>query len=326
MQTAIETQMHPVFIRLPFLPEAFQEIYSYGLMMVLGFLFAYFLAFRLARRCRQNPDDLTNIALLALLAGVIGARALYVIHFWQPQYAGESFWRILNVRDGGLEFYGGVILAMLVVPGYLLFRRLPVRFYLDLLAPALMLGLAFGRMGCFLNGCCYGKVCHLPWAVTFPYGSYAYLDHLEQGKLSAPPELSDKAGGIIPAKELTDQQRAIAANHRSLPVQPAQLYELVTAVVLCGVLYRYFWRRRYDGQVFLLMIILYGIARFALEMLRTEPIVPGTGMTISQNLSLIAVLGGLICWLWLRTKPHGHIDPHTGRVAIAAKSKINATR
>ena len=314
--------MHPVLIRLPFLPESFQEIYSYGLMMVLGFLFAYFLAFRLVKRCGQNPDDLTNIAVLALLAGVIGARALYVIHFWRSQYADESFWRIINVRDGGLEFYGGVILAMLVVPGYLLFRRVPVRFYLDLLAPALMLGLAFGRMGCFLNGCCYGKICHLPWAVSFPYDSYAYRDHLSQDLISLPPELSNKAGGIIPAKDLTDQQRAIAATHRSLPVQPAQLYELVTAVVLCGILYRYFWKRSYDGQVFLLMIILYGIARFILEMLRTEPTVAGTGMTISQNLSLVAVLGGLICWLLLRRKAPGQVDPHTGRVVITAKSKI----
>ena len=105
-------------------------------------------------------------------------------------------------------------------------------------------------------------------------------------------------------------------------MHPAQLYELLTALVLSGVLYWYFWRRSYEGQVFLLMIILYGIARFALEMLRTEPIVPGTGMTISQNLSLVAVLGGLICWLWLKRKPAGRVDPHTGRVVVTAKSKI----
>ena len=309
--------MHPVFIRIPFLPEAFQEIYSYGLMLVLGFFGGYILALRLAKRCRQNPDDLTNIAVLSLLGGVVGARALYVIHFWQQQYADESFLKILNVRDGGLEFYGGVILALLAMLGYLALRRLPVRLYLDLLAPALMLGLAFGRMGCFLNGCCYGKPSNLPWAVSFPYDSYAYLDHLKQGKLAVPAELSDVRSGNIAAKELTAEQRAIAAKHRSLPVHPAQIYGLISALVLCVLMHWYFWRRKHEGQVFLLAIILYGIVRFGLETVRTEPAVWDTGLSISQIVSIVGVAGGLICWLWLIRHPAGRVDPKTGRVTAA---------
>ena len=312
--------MHPVFIRIPFLPEAFQEIYSYGLMLVLGFFAGYLLVLRLAKRCRQNPDDLTNIAVLALLGGVVGARALYVIHFWRAQYADESFWKILNVRDGGLEFYGGVILAILAMLGYLGLRRLPVRLYLDLLAPALMLGLAFGRMGCFLNGCCYGERSNLPWAVSFPYDSYAYLDHLRKGELTLPAGLSDGVVGNIAAKELTAEQRAIAAKHRSLPVHPAQIYGLITALVLCVLMYWYFWRRKHEGQVFLLAIILYGIVRFGLETVRTEPAVWDTGLSISQIVSIITVAGGSICWLWMIQKPAGQVDPKTGRVVATAKS------
>ena len=310
--------MHPVFIRLPFLPESFQEIYSYGLMMVLGFMAGYYLAIRLAKKCGQNPEELTNIAVLALLGGVIGARALYVIHFWQQEYAGRGLWKALNVRDGGLEFYGGVVLAIVVALVYLLIRKLPVRFYFDLLAPALMLGLAFGRTGCFLNGCCYGKTSNLPWAFSFPYGSYAYLDHLSQNKLTVPPELSNGLGGIVHPEELTAEQKTVAAKNWSLRVHPAQIYGVVTALVLCGFLRWYFWKRRYKGQAFLLMIILYGIARFLLEMLRTEPKVAGTGLTISQNLSVVGVIAGLACWIWMIRQPAGQVDPKTGRV-IAAK-------
>jgi len=318
--------MHPVFIRLPFLPESFQEIYSYGLMMVLGFLCGYWLAYRLAKRCGQNPAELTNMAVIALLSGVAGARAMYVLQFWKEEYAGQPIWKALNVRDGGLEFYGGVILALTVVAIYFLWRKLPVRFYFDIMAPALMLGLAFGRMGCFLNGCCYGKICDLPWAVSFPYGSYAYLDHLSQGKLTVPPELSNGAGGIIHPKELTAQQKIVARarENRSLRVHPAQLYGAITALALCGILRWYFWKRRYEGQGFLLMILLYGVARFVLELFRTEPKVAETGLSISQVVSVIMVSCALICWMWMIRKPGGRVDPQTGR--IIAKEKLKNTR
>ncbi|MCK4850327.1 MAG: prolipoprotein diacylglyceryl transferase [Phycisphaerae bacterium] len=283
---------------------------------MLGFLTAYFLAYRRAKKCGANPDELTNVAVLALMGGVAGARAMHVIHFWDSQFANEPIWQIFNIRDGGLEFYGGIILAIVAALGYMATKKMPVKFFLDLLAPALMLGLAFGRMGCFLNGCCHGKVSKLPWAVSFPYGSAAYYDHVSAGELAVPAELSDGFGGAIPAEQLSDAQRAIAAEHRSLRVHPVQLYSMAVALALCGILYRYFWRRKYEGQVFVLMLILYGVGRFVLEMLRTEPIVAGTGLSISQNLSIVAVVGGLIWWVWIKRQPAGQVDPKTGRVVV----------
>ncbi len=285
-------------------------------MIVLGFLAAYLLSYRRAKKCGVNPDELTNIAVLALMGGVAGGRAMHVIHFWDSQFANESIWQIFNIRDGGLEFYGGVILALVAALGYMAVKKLPAKFFLDLLAPALMLGLAFGRMGCFLNGCDYGKVSKVPWAISFPYGSYAYQDHVSADELAVPAELSDGFGGAIPAEQLSDAQRAVAAKHRSLPVHPTQLYSIAVALLLSGILYRYFWRRKYEGQVFVLMLILYGVARFGLEMLRTEPKVAGTGLSISQNLSIVAVVGGLIWWLWTRRRPTGQVDPKTGRVVV----------
>jgi prolipoprotein diacylglyceryltransferase len=91
----------------------------------------------------------------------------------------------------------------------------------------------------------------------------------------------------------------------------------MAALAMCVILGRYFWKRRHEGQVFLLMIILYGIARFSLELLRTEPKVGETGLTISQNLSAVAVIAGLAYWLWMIKKPAGQVDPKTGRVIVA---------
>ena len=304
--------MHPIIIRLPFLPEALQQVYSYGLMMVLGFFAAYILSHRMFKRCGQNPDDLTNIAVLALIGGIVGARALYVIHFWS-EYSERPLLDMVNVRDGGLEFYGGVIVAIVAALAYMSAKKLPIRFYLDLLAPALMLGLAFGRMGCFLNGCCYGKMCELPWAISFPYGSYAYYDQLAQGQLSVPEGLSDGHGGIIPRENLTPAQRTLAAEHRSRHVHPAQLYSIAVALGLSALLYRFFWKRKHHGQVFLLMLILYALARFALEAVRTEPKVLA-GLSISQNISMLAVAAGLIWWIAMTRQAPGHVDTETGQL------------
>ena len=303
--------MHPIIIRLPFLNF---EIYSYGLMTVLGFFFAYLLAYRRFKRCGHNVDDLTNVVVVIMLSGIVGARAIYVIHFWERQFANEPLWRIFNTRDGGLEFYGGVVFALVVTLGYMGARKLPIKFFLDVLAPALMLGLAFGRTGCFLNGCCQGQVSEVPWAISFPYDSHAYRNHVNQRELSVPEELLDDQRRMIPSDKLNDAQRAIAAEERSLPVHPAQLYGIGAAVLLSWMLSRYFWRRRYEGQVFVLMLILYGVVRFGLEMLRVEPVVGGTGLSISQNLSIAAVVGGLILWVAQKRRPAGQVDPKTGRV------------
>ena len=305
--------MHPIIIRLLFLNF---DIYSYGLMTVLGFFFGYVFVYRRFKRCGQNLDDLTNLVMVLMFTAIVGARAMYVIHFWSKQYAHEPLWNILNIRDGGLEFYGGVVFSVVVALGYMAAKKFPIKLFVDLLAPALMLGLAFGRAGCFLNGCCQGKVSDVPWAISFPYGSYAYQDHVSQGELTVPAELLDERGRIIPMDQLTDAQREIAAEQRSLLVHPAQLYAIVLALLLSWLLSGYFWRRKHEGQVFVLMLILYGIVRFGLETLRVEPRLGSTGLSISQNMSIVAVVLGLFLWTIQIRQPAGKVDPKTGRVIV----------
>ena len=165
--------MHP---RLLEIPVVHLTIWSFGLMMALGFLAALFLARRLSRRAELDPATMSNAALYALIVGTLGARLFFVIHhFDEFRVAPLS---VFAIWQGGLEFLGGVVPTVLFLLLYLRRRKLPVRRYLDVMAVGLMAGLAFGRIGCFLNGCCYGKPTDLPWAVRFPYGSYAYVSQV----------------------------------------------------------------------------------------------------------------------------------------------------
>ena len=156
--------MYPELIELPFVH---LTIKSYGMMMVIGFLSAVFIIRRLSRDITPNPQYITNAALYSLIAGVVGARLFYVVHYFD--HFKDNPLSALYIWEGGLELLGGVILAITVIFFYLAYHKLPIRRYLDILAIGLMLALAFGRIGCFLNGCCFGKPTDLPWAVRFPY-------------------------------------------------------------------------------------------------------------------------------------------------------------
>lgn len=141
------------------------RIYGYGLMMVLGFLVAIALAWWRARRAGENPETITQIGILSLIGGVLGARFAYIFQHWDTQFANAPLSSLLDITSGGLIYYGGLILGALTVIIYLLVKRLPARRYLDIMAASLMIGLAFGRMGCLVNGCCFGSACSQDWAL-----------------------------------------------------------------------------------------------------------------------------------------------------------------
>lgn len=139
-------------------------IRSYGLMMVVGFMLGIWRAVRVSKkRYNIEPDRVYDIALVALLGGVIGARAVYIL--LNP---GTETWSgFFAVWQGGLSFHGGLACAMLL--GYIYTRIAKLSFWnvADLVAPSLAIGYAFTRIGCFLNGCCYGAPTNLPWGVRF---------------------------------------------------------------------------------------------------------------------------------------------------------------
>ena len=148
------------------------HLYSYGLSIAIGVLLALFLMKRRAvKEGFPGPDDVFDMAFAVLVWGFLGARLFYVIQNFS-YYVIEPL-KIFAVWEGGLIFYGGAITAFLGF--WLMARKKKWPFWktLDFLVPYGALTHAFGRIGCFLNGCCYGKACELPWAVRFPELSYA---------------------------------------------------------------------------------------------------------------------------------------------------------
>jgi len=197
--------MHPELFTIP---GVHYSVKSYGFCVMLGFLTAAWFAMRRAARTKCDPDLVLNISFVGLIAGLVGSRLFYVIHYWQRDFADapNKLWAVLNITAGGFEFLGAVIGAVPAVAFYLWRKRESMRVYLDIMAPGLMWGLAFGRVGCFMNGCCFGGPTDAAWAVRFPYGSPAFVRHWEKRQVHVPAELildsEHGPAGLLPAASL----------------------------------------------------------------------------------------------------------------------------
>ena len=165
----------------------------------------------------------------------------------------------------------------------------------DVAAPAVAIGIAIGRIGCFLNGCCYGAVCHLPWAVCFPAGSHAWARQVDAGLISP------------------------WAIH-SLPVHPTQIYASLAGFALLGLLLAYFPRRRAAGEVMAVLMIVYPLTRWPLEAVRGDEPAIFAGMTLSQNISVALFACGLAVWFGLRGR--SAFTGATGRSSPPVRSPV----
>lgn len=348
-------------------------IRGYGAMLVLGIVAGVWLGTWLGSRFGIDPEVILGMSFWVILSGIAGARAFYVLQYWhdfQAPTLGATLRNVANVTEGGLVVYGGAIGGFAAMAVYLLIHRLPALAIADVCAPAIGLGLFFGRIGCFLNGCCYGGVCELPWAVQFPVGSPPYRHQLERGEvgihgLQFEGGLDDSAkiarvapGSPVEAAGARAGERVIAVNgvdvanvgqaiaellrlkpsdvaaitvagqfepktwtipdsvQRSLPIHPTQLYSALDGLVICVFLLAYFPYRRRDGEAMAWLLTIYPITRFLIEMLRDDELgIGGTGLTISQNVSLVCLgLAGLM-WLYLSSRPRGSMLPQ----AVPAK-------
>ncbi|MDZ4659126.1 MAG: prolipoprotein diacylglyceryl transferase [Bythopirellula sp.] len=283
-------------IAIALLPRFFPEglpIRGYGLMVLCGVIAGILLAMHRAQQVGLPSDTILSLAFSFLLCGIIGARLFYVVEYWDTRFKSddwrETAWNVLRFTEGGLVIYGALLGAAVAVFWFVWRRKLPLLAMADLLAPSLLIGVAFGRIGCFLNGCCYGGECDLPWAITFPRESLPYMEQLEAGRFGDPVTLN-----------MADWPA------RSLPVHPAQLYSAIDAALLCWLLWSYYPFRRRDGEVIALLFTLHPISRFLLEVIRIdESAVFGTGLSISQNISIVFFVLALVGWgLLLRQPPH----------------------
>jgi phosphatidylglycerol:prolipoprotein diacylglycerol transferase len=189
--------MWPTLFKIPII---MLPIRSYGFMLMIGFLGGTWWAARRAARVKCDPDMVVNLGFIALVASVVGSRIFYVVHYWDEHFAGRGLWAVIDITAGGLEFYGGFIGAMLALLIYMKLRKVSIRLYLDIVTPSLMFGMAMARIGCFLNGCCWGGPCseQLPWAVRFPYASPALHRQWEDRQVTLPAELISISSSGIP--------------------------------------------------------------------------------------------------------------------------------
>jgi len=257
---------------------------GYGVMVLAGAAAGVWMATYRAQRAGVERELIWSMAFWLFIGGMIGGRAFYVIEYWQERFAStslrETLLRVINFPEGGLVIYGAFFGGVVAVLLFIRKQKMPALATFDLIAPSMMIGLALGRIGCFLNGCCYGGPTSLPWAVRFPPGSPPYADQVASGMLTAanPPA--------------------------SLPVHPTQLYSAITAALIGWLLWSYYPFRRRDGQVVALMLMVYPISRYLEEIIRTdEPAVFGTGLSISQNISVAVFVAGIGLWFYLSKQP-----------------------
>jgi phosphatidylglycerol:prolipoprotein diacylglycerol transferase len=291
--------MYPELIEIPLPWGGSLTIASYGFMIMCGFLLALYLAVRRARYHGVSPEALFDSAIVLLLGGVIGARLFFVVQFWDELQFAQNPVEIIRIDKGGLVFYGGLIGGAIALLIMMWRKRMPLRATLGVAASVIPLGHAFGRMGCFLNGCCYGQTTESAVGLCFPrvlepgnvqnelcnvgskhiVGSLPFLDHLRR----VPPLVS-------------------RADHWSHPVHATQLYAVGYNLVIFAVLSFWLSHRHRAGEVAWIYCVLYGMARFGNEILRaTEPVM--MGMSIAQWICIPLVIFGLVMLVWERSKP-----------------------
>ncbi len=267
--------MHPEILHWGVL-----RITSYGLLLAVAFLVGTWLALREARRLRLDEDRLVSLILVVLVAGVFGARALYVLEHIED-FRGSTL-SVLALWQGGLTLYGGIaggIAAGVLAAPYL---KLPRWTAADALAPSIALGTAFGRVGCFLNGCCYGRPTGGAWGVAFPPDSFAGLAYGSQ------------------------------------PLHPAQLYFSAAGLAVFLLAWARRRRPRVPGTLFWGVIALLALVRMPLDLTRAyEPgaviaLVGPLPVTESQVTSAAALLFSLLMILRLRRHPRPVPDPGPG--------------
>jgi phosphatidylglycerol---prolipoprotein diacylglyceryl transferase len=277
------------------------HIGSYSACLFLAFLAGYLLLRWRAVRLGIPGRHIDNISLLIPPISLFGAR-LFSWLFYQP--AGTGFIDGMMMDGGGLVFYGGVIFAALTVLTYTVARRLSLPRMADACAAPVLLGLAIGRVGCFLAGCCWGDLC------VDPRTAAAIQDPRVNFKVHTFPAVSPRSFPLavqFPAHSAAHEQHVCLEliSHeapRSLPVHPVQLYEAALAFVLAVCIHLSFRRRRNPGDLFWVMMAGYGIIRFAVEFFRADNSPAYWGLTISQAISVLFIILGGTALVW-RLRP-----------------------
>ena len=243
---------------------------TYGVLVATGVLVGLWISVRNSEKQGIKAEDAWDFGIALVLAGIVGAKILYIILDWRTGHAyGQNLREIfsLDTLQAGGVFSGGLLAAFIVSVWFLRKRHMPALRTFDGFAPGLAMGHAIGRVGCFAAGCCYGKPTDHFWGVTFT------------NPLAA----------------------AITQTPLNVPLEPTQLIESAAELGIFFILTWMFARKKFDGQILGAYLFLYGVARFLIEFLRGDP---GRGSVLGGLISgtqLIAIglvlTGGLIWYL-----------------------------
>jgi phosphatidylglycerol---prolipoprotein diacylglyceryl transferase len=237
-------------------------VYAYGFFIAVGFVVGFALATRAARKKGIPFERVVDLFFYTILSSILGSRILFVLT--DLGFFLEHPLKILNVWEGGLVFYGGLLAAVGVSLVYMKLHRLPVWRLADLFCPPIALGLFFGRIGCFFAGCCYGKETSLPWGVVFKN-----------------PESLARLNVVL---------------------HPTQLYDAANGLAIFVVLIWLEKRKTFEGEVFWAFIFLYSMTRCFIEALRDDPrgSFLGSALSPSQGIGIALAITSLFMLFYLR--------------------------
>ncbi len=267
--------MIPVLFKIGPVP-----VYSFGLMMGLGFIAASVVLTKELVRKGYDQQLGSTITLMAILFGLAGSKILFVIESWQDFLRQPS----LLISPGGLTWYGGFILATAAIWVYASRKKIPFLRIADATSPALLLGYGIARIGCHLSGDGdYGMPTTLPWGTDYSNGTY-------------PPSLA--------FRDFPEIVRQYGVNGRipdTLPLHPTPVYEFLASLLLFWILWSMRKRLTRDGQTFMLYLIFAGASRFTVEFIRLNPRLL-FGLSEAQLLSIAVIALGLIGSVRLRKR------------------------
>ncbi|OGQ64225.1 MAG: prolipoprotein diacylglyceryl transferase [Deltaproteobacteria bacterium RIFCSPLOWO2_12_FULL_38_8] len=263
--------MYPILLKIPFGADSYIPIPGYGTMLAIGFSLALYLVVRRAKTEGLDPEHFLNVATYIILAALIGSR-LFHVFFEKPSYYFSNPLEIPKVWKGGYTFLGGFIPAAIVLWWYTKKHKIPILKSMDIFAPYLALGTMFGRLGCFLAGCCHGKICDF---VQFPISYVA----------TNPDSFSRPLG---------------------IPLYATQLWQASANFLVFLILIWMRKRKKFDGQLLAGYLIFYPIGRGVIEIFRGDEVrgfVISNILYTSQFLGLFMILGGILLWWRARKLP-----------------------
>ena len=261
-------------------------LFGYGAMLLIAFVSAASFGAWRAKQRGLDPKVIWDVAMWVLLSGIAGARIFYLIQhgegvFRGKETMGEKLFAAVYLPEGGIVLYGGVIGGTVAYFLFCFLRKVRPLVLADIITPSIFIGLGFGRLGCLMNGCCYGDPCPFPWSIEFAPGTVPYMALLERGFITT----------------------GAAA---SLPLHPTQIYSSLNAFLLAFVTASYYPHRIRDGAVLAIACIVYPITRFMLELVRGDELGQfNTNFTISQWVSFLLCACGVAfaVFLAVRSRP-----------------------